>query len=133
MPRRLFRLWLVWFVLVWVVSFSWVGFTPAPQWGRVHWVPFSDPADKFRDVFANILLFFPFGFLVARRRPGARGLMTIIALALAISVSAEAMQLFSTVRHPSATDVTAAVWGAVAGAVTTLSLRQTSKPPTWTD
>jgi glycopeptide antibiotics resistance protein len=133
MPRRLFRLCLVWIVLVWVVSFPWIGFTFVPQWQRIHWLPFSDPADKFRDLVANVLLFLPFGHLVARRRPGTRGLVIAAALAFVISTSAEALQLFSTRRHPSATDVAAAVLGALAGTFTTLSLHRSSKLETWTD
>jgi glycopeptide antibiotics resistance protein len=132
MPR-LIRLSLVWLLIVWVVSFPWIGFTPVPQWHRIHWLPFTDPADRFRDFFSNILLFFPFGYLVARRRAGRRGVLIALGMSLAISVSAEAMQLFSTLRHPSATDITAAILGTLAGGATTLYLHAPSKPETWTD
>lgn len=133
MIHRVPRLGLFWLLLVWFVSFPWIGFTPEPQWHRVHVVPFADPADRIRDMVANVFLFLPFGFIVTRKRPHVRGLLRAVLLALAVSVSAEATQLFSTRRHPSATDVTAAVLGTLAGGLTTLSLRSSSKPRTWTD
>jgi glycopeptide antibiotics resistance protein len=133
MTRRLFRLWWLWVFLVWFVSFPWIGFTPAPQWHRIHWVPFADPADKFRDVFANILLFLPFGYSITRRRRDLRGLLIAVVLAAAVSVSAEATQLFSTKRYPSATDVTAAVLGALLGGLPALLRGRGPKPETWVD
>jgi len=106
------------------VSLPWIGFTPEPQWRRVHLVPLTDPADKFRDVAANILLFLPFGYLVARRRPAASALGTACGFAAVLSVSAEATQLFSTERYPSATDVSAAIVGSLAGACVALARRR---------
>jgi glycopeptide antibiotics resistance protein len=131
--RRLVRWWVFWLLVVWFVSFPWIGFTAEPQWHRIHWVPFSDPADKFRDIAANILLFLPLGFAVTRRRDWRSGLLMAGVIAGLVSISAEAMQLFSTKRHPSATDVTAGIFGAVVGGITTIGLRTPSKPETWTD
>ena len=131
--RRLFSWWVFWVLIVWFVSFPWIGFTFEPQWHRIHSVPLSDPADKFRDIAANILLFLPFGFAVTRRRAAVTGLLLTVGLAVIVSVSAEAMQLFSTKRYPSATDVVAGVLGAVAGSLTTLAFRASSKPETWID
>lgn len=106
-------LWVWWIVLVWVISFPWTGFTPQPQWARVHAIPFMDPADRPRDMLANIALFIPFGYSFARgRRWWTAGLAAAV-----VSFSAEATQLFGTLRFPSATDVTAAVVGATAGAL----------------
>ncbi len=69
-----------------------------------------DPADRPRDLVANLLLFFPFGYsLAGSRRRG--GLVCAAVLAALVSVSAEATQLFSTDRYPSATDVLAAILG----------------------
>jgi glycopeptide antibiotics resistance protein len=114
---RALPLWSWWILIVLAISLPWTGFTPRPQWDRVHWVPFSDPADKPRDFVANIALFVPFGFSLAGRRGGVWRLAGVVLAAAAVSVTAEATQLFSTVRHPSATDVSAAVSGACAGAV----------------
>jgi glycopeptide antibiotics resistance protein len=123
----------LWFGLVLFVSLPWLGFTRVPQWGRVNWIPFGDPSDKLRDVVLNGLLFMPLGFAVSRRRPLVTGIVLSAAMALSISVPAEATQLFSTRRFPSATDVATAALGAMAGAVTTLWIREASKPRTWTD
>jgi glycopeptide antibiotics resistance protein len=101
---------------VWAISFPWKSFTPRPQWSRVHLVPFTDPADRPRDVIANIALFVPFGYLYVRRGSWWRA----IAIATVVSVIAEATQLFSTDRFPSATDVTAGVVGTVLGAIVSL-------------
>ena len=131
------RIWIAWFVLVCLMSFPWVGFTTDAQWQRVTWVPFLNhrfgSLRTIADVTLNGLLFVPFGFMVSRRRPLLRALPLAAAMALAISVPAEATQLFSTRRFPSATDVAMAIVGAIVGVVTTLPLRLASKPETWTD
>ena len=106
--------WCWWIVFVWIVSFPWLGRAKTPQWQRVHWVPFKDPADKWRDVVANVALFVPFGFSFAGSGRRASTLR-ICLVAAAVSVSGEALQLYSTNRYPSATDVTCAVFGAAAG------------------
>ena len=114
--RRFPPLWLYWIPLVWIISSPWVGFTPEPQWERVHLVPFSDPADKATDVIGNILLFVPFGYSAAGRRGAKRGILVAAAAAAAVSLFAEGSQLFSTERYPSATDVFAAIIGSSFGA-----------------
>jgi glycopeptide antibiotics resistance protein len=131
--RPLVFIWLLWFGIVLFVSFPWIGFTARPQWDRLHWVPFSDPADKPRDVILNGLLFVPVGFAVSRRRAGLRAMALAAVMAASISVPAEATQLFSVRRYPSATDVLLAILGALAGAISTLWIRGSSKPRTWTD
>ena len=106
-------LWVWWIPLVWVISFPWVGWSSRPQWSRVHLIPFNDPADRPRDELANVALFVPFGYSYGRRGPWWKA----VAIAAAVSVTAEATQLFSTDRFPSATDVTAALIGAAIGAI----------------
>jgi glycopeptide antibiotics resistance protein len=112
-------LWVWWVLVVWAVSFPSSGMTSRPQWNRLHLVPFTDPADRPRDVIANILLFVPFGFSYARRRAWWKA----IAISAVVSVIAEATQLFSTSRFPSATDVTAALGGTAFGALASSWLR----------
>ncbi len=112
MTRRI-SLWVWWIALTWLISLPWAGFTLVPQWSRVHWLPFTDPADRPRDFILNVLFFVPFGWSFARDR---RTVLAPLAAAL-VSVSAEATQLFGTVRYPSATDVLAAIAGAALGAV----------------
>jgi glycopeptide antibiotics resistance protein len=130
---RLVRLWLIWFAFVCFVSLPWIGFTPYPRWERVQWVPFSDRADRPSDFVLNAIVFLPLGFAAARRRALPSALVLAALMSVTISVTAEATQLFSTRRFPSATDVTAAVMGALGGAVSTVLLAHSSKPETWTD
>jgi glycopeptide antibiotics resistance protein len=107
--------WVWWIPVVWIISFPWTDFTREPQWHRVHAAPFSDPADRLRDLLLNMMLFVPFGYSFAgRQEPFA--ILRATGIAVAVSVSAEALQLFSTERFPSGTDVTAAAAGALAGA-----------------
>jgi glycopeptide antibiotics resistance protein len=112
--RRSVALWCWWMPLVWLLSFPWGHLTSHPQWQRVHWIPLTDPADKPRDIIANLLLFVPFGYSVARR--GRRTwILHLVVCAAGVSISAEALQLYGTARYPSATDVLSAVTGAIAG------------------
>ena len=109
-------LWCWWIPVVWLLSLPWFGFTAVPQWSRVHWIPFTDPADQARDLVANIGLFIPFGYSYARSRGSRFRIVEALLAATVVSVCAEATQLFSTLRFPSATDVIAAMAGAAAGA-----------------
>ena len=133
MPRSFRRLWLLWIPLVWLLSFPWIGFTSDPQWDRVNLVPLTGPGDKPRDIAANFMLFVPFGYSVARRRTLAWGLARAAGLAAIVSFSAEAMQVFSTARYPSATDLTVAILGALEGAGATFYFRRQSNARTWTN
>ena len=114
--KRVPPLWWYWIPLVWIVSSPWVGFTREPQWKRVHLVPFSDPADSVTDVIGNVLMFVPFGYSAARRPGTIRSIAFAVSAAAVVSVAAEATQLFSTKRYPSATDVVMAMTGAGLGA-----------------
>ena len=113
--RSLLRapLWVWWIPVVWIASFPF-GLTTEPQWDRANLIPFGDPADKLRDMAVNLAMFVPFGFSFARWTGGS---LRLVAAAAATSGSAELLQLFSTVRHPSSTDVVLAVAGALAGAL----------------
>ena len=115
-------LWVWWIPLVLAISFPWSGFVPRPQWDRVHPLPFTDPADRPRDFLANVALFVPFGWSYGRRGR----IWNAVGIAAAVSVTAEATQLFSTTRFPSATDITAALAGAAVGAVGSSLLTRTS-------
>jgi glycopeptide antibiotics resistance protein len=113
-------LWIWWIPVVWIVSFP-VGLTAEPQWHRVHVVPFTDPADKFRDLTVNLALFIPFGYSFAKR---SRSVMYLLIAAVATSATAEVFQLFSTVRYPSGTDVVYASVGALVGALLAAAARK---------
>ena len=108
--------WGWWGLAVVIISLPWIGFTATPQWERLHLLPFSDPQDTPRDLAANIALFVPFGFWFAAGERSARAFARAALAAAAVSLFAEAPQLFSTLRNPSATDVVSAMTGAAAGA-----------------
>lgn len=120
-------LWVWWIPVVWLVSAP-VGFTPDPLWDRVNLIPFLDRADKLSDMAVNLLLFVPFGYSFTRDPGGA---LRLVATAGAVSIGAELMQVFSTVRHPSTTDVCLAIAGALAGAGAARWRRPAAKSP-WT-
>lgn len=109
--------WVWWIAVVVGVSLPSFGFTPHPQWDRVHVIPFTDPEDKPRDELANIAMFIPFGYLFARGRPMSRALLGAMAAAAIVSAAAESTQLFSMSRNPSGTDFTMALVGAAFGSV----------------
>lgn len=74
------------------------------------------------DLFSNVLLFIPLGFLVflsARRRGLARlsSLLCAVVCGLALSLGVEALQLFSPLRTTSASDLFTNTMGAGSGAV----------------
>lgn len=117
--------WGWWSLVVVAVSLPWFGFTAAPQWHRAHVVPLTDPEDKVTDLLANAALFVPFGFLFASRHHGPAGVVlgSAVLAASAVSVAAEATQLFSTQRNPSATDVVYAIVGCTAGVAAARALR----------
>jgi glycopeptide antibiotics resistance protein len=115
--RRRVPLWAWWIPVVVGLSLPVFGFTPHPQWGRVHLVPFSDPEDKPRDEIVNIAMFIPLGYLFARGRRLPRALLGAMTVAAIVSVGAEATQLFSVMRNPSGTDVTMAIAGAGLGSI----------------
>ena len=114
-------LWVWWIVVVLAISFPWYGLVSSPQWNRVHPIPFTDPADRPRDFLANIMLFVPFGYSYGRRKP----VWEAVAVAAAVSITAETTQLFSTTRFPSATDITAALVGAALGAIASSLMART--------
>lgn len=115
--QRRFPPWAWWIPVVVGLSLPVIGFTPHPQWDRVHLVPFSDPEDKPRDEIVNIAMFIPLGYLFARGRRMPHAALGAMAVAAIVSVGAESTQLFSVSRNPSATDVTMAIAGAAIGSV----------------
>lgn len=85
------------------------------HWARIGWVPFVSPPIRLFDIVANTLLFAPLGAGagLAFRRPVAAA----AGLALVLSLSGEAVQIYTHSRFPSATDVVCNVTGAVVAAL----------------
>jgi glycopeptide antibiotics resistance protein len=117
MSLRRVPFWGWWILVVFFVSAPWTGFTGEAQWDRLYLRPFSDPEDTAGDFIANMALFVPFGYSFFRHARAGHRLALTLAAASAVSLCAEAPQLFSTLRNPSATDVTAALAGSMAGAL----------------
>jgi glycopeptide antibiotics resistance protein len=128
-PRRHLPAWVLWIAVVVGVSLPSFGFTPHPQWDRVHLMPFTDPEDKPRDELVNIAMFVPLGYLFARGRRMPHALLGSIAAAAIVSAAAESTQLFSMSRNPSGTDFTMAVIGAALGSVLGCSRKQAHGSP----
>jgi len=108
-------------LVVWLGAFAllflpWGDFLDHTHWYKVTWVPFSPPL-KPVDVAGNIVAFVPFGLLITIARGAGRwwDWLTGIGLALLLGLGAEAAQLYSHLRFPSATDLTANAIGAGVG------------------
>jgi glycopeptide antibiotics resistance protein len=84
-----------------------------PHWSRVQWVPYGGPL-RFDDIVRNVVLYAPFGFLLAGDRRAGR-FWTVAGCALAISLTTEVTQLFSHSRVPSASDLVSNTTGALLG------------------
>ena len=102
-------------VVILAIVVPWSSLQDHPHWARIGWIPFVSPPIRRFDVVANVLLFAPLGIGAAWRFE--RGVAAAAALALAISVLAETVQIYSHSRFPSATDVVCNVMGATAAAV----------------
>ena len=98
--------------------------TVAEGWRSAHKIPWADPSGGFPsvpDAVANVLLFLPWGFLIGlgraerRRTAGATILLGGVS-ALVCSLSVEFLQLFSTSRTSSATDLCTNAVGGTLGA-----------------
>jgi len=99
----------------------WGDFQSHPQWSRVGWIPFVSRPIRTSDIVANVLLFMPFGagvvLVMGRRRPA---LVYATAGGALLSLTGEALQLYSHTRFPSATDVVCNTAGAALAAFLTL-------------
>lgn len=108
-------------LVVWLGAFAvlfvpWGDIQDHTHWYKVTWVPFSAPL-KPVDVVGNIVAFIPFGALSTLTFGTGKwwDWLIGIALALLLALGAEAAQLYSHLRFPSATDLSANVLGAALG------------------
>jgi glycopeptide antibiotics resistance protein len=120
-PRARFALWVL-FIGFCVVP--WSDLQDHTHWFKVQWIPFVSPPIKLRDIVVNVLLYWPFGYLLIRMAP-RRSWFAAALYAFALSVATEWTQLYSHSRFPSATDVACNVIGAALGA---WSAKATSAP-----
>lgn len=114
--RKLLVLWLIGWALF---GFPWTTFTLHPSLDRVTLMPFR--RTRRRDQLLNFAYYFPFGVATAILgwSPGV-----IAASAGVLSVATEFIQIFSTDRVPSVTDVLLNAGGAVVGVAVVFFVRQ---------
>ena len=92
-------------LLLWTMAWAWVAtpwrsFRPSPSLQRVELIPFLDGSP--RTQFLNLLAFVPLGFIASRLGWSPR---TVALVGAGVSALTECLQLFSTRRHPSITDL----------------------------
>lgn len=91
------------------------GYAAHAHWGRVQWVPFGESSVPPFGALANVMLFAPFGWALARMTT-ARAWPLAILVSAALSSSVELAQVFAHGRYPTVTDVALNVLGAAIGA-----------------
>jgi glycopeptide antibiotics resistance protein len=112
-------IWAAWTIVILGVTLPpfkyFVGHT---HWDVVRWIPFYDYPLVLFDMFANFILFVPFGYLLKRALPGRFGrqawILTFL-LAVGISTGIELYQVFCHNRVPSTTDIVTNLLGAMIG------------------
>jgi VanZ family protein len=114
--RKLLVLWLIGWA---VFGLPWTTFTLHPGFDRISLVPFR--RTRRRDQLLNLAYYVPFGVATAILgwHPAA-----IVSAAAGLSGATEFIQIFSTERIPSVTDVLLNVGGAVVGVALVMFLRQ---------
>jgi glycopeptide antibiotics resistance protein len=112
--RLLLIVWLALFVLLFL---PWGDFQDHTHWFKVAWIPFGSRPVKPLDVIGNIVAFVPFGVLLtlALGTDSTWHWPLGLVAALLLAFGAEAAQLYSHTRFPSATDLAANVAGAALG------------------
>jgi VanZ family protein len=102
-------------------SLPWTTFTPHPQLARVNSIPFrARPLDQI----LNLTYYVPLGSLAvaAGYAPAA-----VAGAGIVLSATAEVIQIFSTDRYPSTTDVILNTTGTLLGAGLALAARRRSQ------
>ena len=111
--RKLLYLWLFGWALF---GFPWTSFTATPRFSKASLVPLS--RTRRRDQLLNFLYYVPFG-VIGILSGWSLPFTTVTAFAL--SAVTELVQVFSTTRYPSSTDLLLNTAGAIVGiAVTTV-------------
>lgn len=89
------------------------GYRTHAHWDRVQWVPFGERSLPPLQAAANVALFLPLGWALARMWPRRRALAVVSAAALSGAI--ETVQVFAHGRYPTTTDVALNVAGAFLG------------------
>lgn len=116
MWRRLWFLWVT--VIVGVTTLPWSNYTGHAHWDNIVWIPFAGRKLVLLDILGNVVLFVPFGLLLARWLEGLpKRQIVVLAFVLAglVSGSVEFFQIFCHERFPSTTDLGTNLAGALIG------------------
>ncbi len=106
----------IWIVALVAVSVPFDDLHAHTHWAKVGWIPFVTPPVKPADIVANLLLYFPLGYL-QRLRASRRGLVErALGESAVVALLTELTQLYSHSRFPSATDMVCNCLGAALGA-----------------
>lgn len=126
LPRRLLIVWGLFIVYGTTIPFDLAPSVEVARsgWEAAHKIPWEDPQGglpSIPDAVANVLLFLPWGFLVGLLRSSRGGgwLDCVVVgafSALALSLTVEFLQLFSSLRTTSATDLVTNTTGGFVGA-----------------
>ena len=100
----------LWFLLWARIGLPWRGFQWTPTFRRVELLPFAVGSTRTQTL--NLLIFIPLGIIGTRLGWRPR---TVMLVALAVSGLTEILQLFSTRRYPSTTDLILNTAGALIG------------------
>ena len=111
----------VWLVGWAVFGIPWGTFTARPQRERMIFVPFRQYSYRRRDLALNLIYYGPLGLIGIGLGWGVAG--TTLA-AIGLSGLTELVQIFSTDRYPSSTDVVLNTGGAIIGSLAALWLRR---------
>jgi VanZ family protein len=106
----------VWSVVIVAATIPWTDLVGHTHWQKVQWIPFRSPPVKLLDVVANVALYLPFGYLLARASASRARIWHAAALAGALSLVLEWTQLYSHSRFPSVQDVVCNILGSSLGA-----------------
>lgn len=104
-----------------MITFPRSEFVGHAHWDRVEWVPFKDRV-RLIDACLNVLLYVPGGLLAVRTLQWRLG--PILGAGFVLSVSAEALQVWSHGRMPTAADILTNLSGLALGAFLARRLRR---------
>lgn len=112
-------LWVLWVVVILVLTtMPWSNYVGHSHWDQVRWIPFWNRPLALSDIFGNVLLFIPFGYLqgrVLRSMPEKSVWIRPMVMALTVSTAVECFQVYCHNRTASTTDISTNLLGTVLG------------------
>jgi glycopeptide antibiotics resistance protein len=102
----------VWILVIVALVVPWQSLQNHTHWARIRWVPFVSAPVNIGDIIRNVLLYVPFGYIVASR---SSSWPLCVGGAAALSWITEFTQIWSHGRFPSVQDVFMNIAGAAIG------------------